>query len=272
VAAYDEETMQMLRYFGGQLKHWRGLRNFTQDDFAKRVGYSSETVASIEQGRRVAQPPFFDNADKVLGALGSIKAAEEHIVRKTKYPAFFAEFAEAEQNAVSLDYYGAMAIPGLLQTEAYARAAIGCRCPAYDEDEVARLVQARMDRKALLTRKPPARLGFVIEEPVLRRPIGGRAVLKEQLTYLAEIARRTNVKLQVMPTHCEEPPGLEGAMTLLETQERQMVAYIEHQGGSQWVTKPAEFSVLLHRYGIIRAQALTTRDSLGMIEKMAGEL
>jgi len=104
VAAYDDETMQMLRYFGGQLKHWRGLRGFTQDDFAKRIGYSSETVASIEQGRRVAQPPFYDKADGTLGAQGSIKAAEEHIVKKTKYPAYFAEFADAEKNCFSLDF------------------------------------------------------------------------------------------------------------------------------------------------------------------------
>lgn len=272
MAAYDEETVQALRIFGGQLKHWRGLRGFTQEDLGRALSCSADLIASIEQGRRVAQPPFYDLADDVLDAQGSIKAVEKLVMDKTKYPAFFAEFAEQEQRAVSLDYYGSLAIPGLLQTEVYARAVIGAFSPLLDDDEVERLVGARMERRTLLDRKPPAMLGFVVDEAVLKRPLGGSAVLKEQLRQVAQIAQNNNVTLQVLPLDCEENAGLDGSFTLLETAERQMITYIEHPGGGQWVAKPEEFSLLHQRYGIIRAQALTIRDSLALIEKVAGEL
>ncbi len=273
MAAYDEETVQALRIFGGQLKHWRGLRGFTQEDLGRAVSCSADLIASIEQGRRVARPPFYDLADEALGAQGSIKAVEKHILQRTRYPAFFAEFAEQEQCAVGVDYYGSLAIPGLLQTEAYARAVIGAFSPMLDEDEIERLVAARMERRRLLDRRPPAMLGFVIDEAVLQRPLGGSAVLKEQLSQVVHIAKNNNnVTLQVLPLDCEENAGLDGSFSLLETGERQMVTYIEHPGGGQWMAKPEEFSLLHQRYGIIRAQALTIRDSLALIEKVAGEL
>ncbi|WP_158288149.1 helix-turn-helix transcriptional regulator [Streptomyces sp. ICBB 8177] len=266
-----EETAQMLRYFGSQVKHFRGLKGMTQEELGKAVGYSLDTIASIEQGRRPPPLKFFDPADCVLCA-GGIIANAKRFLEFPRYPAFFAEFADAEAKAISVSYYECMAIPGPLQTEPYARAAISAYCPPYSPEQVDQYVAARLERKALLTRKPPAILGFVIEHAVLRRPIGGREAFKKQLLHVAEAARRNNVTLQVMPDGCEEHAGLEGPMTLLETEDRRMVGYVEYQGGSEWVSKPEDVSVLHQRYGIIRAQALTTRDSLALIESLAGEL
>ncbi len=272
MAAYDDETMQLLRFFGSQIKHLRNLRGYTQEEFGKRIGYAVDTIASIEQGRRIAQARFYALADDALEANGLVKAAEAHISMKTKYPAFFAEFAEEERKAITLDYFASQAIPGLIQTEAYAQAMFESWCPPYEDEETARLVNVRLERQELFARKPLPVLGFVIEENVLRRPLGGPEVLHEQLLQVLEIGKRSNVTIQVMPQSCRQHAGLNGAMTLMETAERQMVAYVEHQAGSQWVTKPAEFSVLHQRYGIIRAQALTTADSMALIEKVAGEL
>ncbi|MEU6175764.1 helix-turn-helix transcriptional regulator [Streptantibioticus parmotrematis] len=266
-----EETAQMLRYFGSQVKHFRGLKGMTQDELAKAVGYSLDTIASIEQGRRPPPLKFFDPADCVLCA-GGIIANAKQFLEFPRYPAFFAEFADAEAKAVSACYYAGVAIPGMLQTEAYARAVIGGYCPPYGDEQVEQYVAARLERQALITRRPPCVLGFIIEYSALRRPMGGQAVLREQLLHIAQVARRNNVTLQVMPEDTEEHAGLDGAVILLETEERQMVAYVEYPGGSQWVSKPDEFSILHQRYGIMRAQALTTRHSLALIEKLAGEL
>lgn len=271
VSGFDEETMQALRLFGGQLKHWRGLRGWTQEEFARRVGYSCELVASIEQGRRVARPPFCQQADDALNARGAIKVAGAHINTMVKRAAIVGELPDVEGQAVCLDFFDPMAIPAVLRTEEYARAVVSGFCPTPDDGELDLLVADDLARGAVLDRRPSARIGFVIEESVLRRPLGGRGVLGDQLGRVAEIARRGNVTLQVLPMDCEEHAGLSGSIALLETSERHQVAHIEHAGGGQWITSPKDVSVLYQRYGIIRAQAMTTRDSLDLIEKLAAD-
>jgi hypothetical protein len=100
-----------------------------------------------------------------------------------------------------------MLVPGLLQTEAYARATFSIRTPALDEEEIEHGVAARLACQVLLTRAPKPFLAFVIEEAVLRRPLGGRVVLKEQIVRLLACARTNYVTIQVMPTECEEHAG-----------------------------------------------------------------
>ncbi|MCQ4085041.1 helix-turn-helix domain-containing protein [Streptomyces sp. RB6PN25] len=271
MAAVGGEGSSNLRYFGALVKLFRDLTGMTQAELSEAVGYSLDTVSSVEQGRRPPSPVFVDKVDEVLHANGVLRAGKPHLERE-KYRAFFAQFADEERGAVSLQSYEAMVVPGLLQTERYAQAVIGYRCPPFDEEEIERHVAARLERQALLTRKPLPILGFVIDESVLYRKVGGREVLKEQLLHLADCSRLRNLSLQVMHFDSDEQPGLDGSMVLLETAGRQKVAYVEVQGVSQWVSKPIELSVLEARYGIIRAQALTTRDSLALIEKVAGEL
>ncbi len=266
---YDDETSQALRVLGGLLKHWRGLRGMTQAELAVRVRVSAELVASVEQGRRRPREPFFALADEALGAGGSIRVVEPFVRQVVRRPVIPGEVAEAERGAVFLSYFEAMAIPAVMQTEAYARATFAGFAPVMDHDRLDALIADRLKRAAVLDRRPLPRITFVIEESALRRPVGGRQVTREQLVRVAEIAGRRNVAVQVLPMDCEDHAGLTGSTLLMETARLEQVAYVEHAGGALWIDSPKEMSLQQQRYGTLRAQAMNTRDSLDLIEKLA---
>jgi hypothetical protein len=197
---------------------------------------------------------------KELGAKGLLMAGTQFLL-KARYPTWFVDFTLLEAEAVSMYLYSNHVIPGVLQTEDYARAVISARCPPLDDEEIESRVAARLERQGLLIRKPSPVLGFVIEEVVVRRPIGGKGVLRAQLARLLECATMRNVTLQVMPSLRETHTGLDGPLVLLETADGKNLAYVEGQGGSILVSDPKQVGTLSQRYGVIRAQALNPEES-----------
>lgn len=256
--------------FGRQLKLLRTRAGLDRVEFGKRVGYAAQSVASFEQGRRIPQPEFVDKADRELEAGGLLVALKEELAR-SQYPAFFRDMARLEYEAVTLHVYATMAVPGLLQTEEYARAVFAVRRPLLDEVVVEQRVSARLARQAIFTRKPMPTLGFVIEESVLRRPVGGQAVQRGQLEQIVLHGQRRNVEVQVMPTDRSEHCGLAGPFTLIERLDGRRMAYVEVQRDSRLHTDRAVVRDVEEQYGIIRAQALTPLESLGVGKGLLGE-
>jgi hypothetical protein len=160
---------------------------------------------------------------------------------------------------------------GLLQTPAYARALFAMRRPAYTEDEIDQLVAARMARQRVFDRVPAPLLTFVQEEVTLRRPIGGRMTLRQQLEHLLEISALRHVEIQVMPTDREDHAGMGGPLQLLKLRGGKSLGHSEAQLHSRVISDPREVQILEMRYGMIRAQALTPRESQAFIEKVLGE-
>ncbi|WP_199850505.1 helix-turn-helix domain-containing protein [Streptomyces sp. CMB-StM0423] len=265
------EGTGILKTFGRQQKILRERLGLTQRQLAERIGYGFDLVAAVEQGRRIPRPEYIDQVDVALEAGGLLKVMKEEVAR-AKYPAFFEDFAALEKEAVELQAYDSQVINGLLQTEEYARAVLAARRPPVHEDTIQQRVAARLDRQAIFDRQPPPMLSFVLEETVLRRPVGGRDVLRAQLEHLLEIGRRPNVEIQVMPTDRDEHAGLAGPLHLIETEDQRRIAYVEVQGTSQLIMDRKTVREIEVRYGIIRAQALTPRESLDFIEKVLGEL
>ncbi|MGW3263972.1 helix-turn-helix domain-containing protein [Streptomyces sp. NPDC001056] len=266
----DESGTGVVIAFGRQLKLLRVRAGLDRVEFGKRVGYSADTVASIEQGRRIPQARFIERADEVLGAEGLLTALKEELGR-AQYPAFFRDMARLESEAVTLHVYGALAIPGLLQTEDYARAVFTMRRPLLDEETVEQRIGARLARQEIFSRRPLPTLSFVVEESVLRRPVGGRPVLRGQLEQILLIGQRRNVEIQVMPTDVQEHCGLAGPFTLIENRDGRRMAYVEVQRTSRLYTERAEVRDAEEQYGILRAQALTPRESLAFVEGLLGE-
>ncbi|QPP06207.1 helix-turn-helix domain-containing protein [Streptomyces bathyalis] len=260
----------LLRAIGRQIKFLRERAGLTQAELGERIGYGVDLVSSVERGRRAPKPQFIDGAERVLDAGGLLRAVQDDLDR-ARYPARFREFATLEADAVEIHTYSNHVIPGLLQTDGYARAIYTMRRPALTEEKIEQQVEARLSRHAALDRQPPPVLSFVIEEVVLRRPLGGMPVLREQLRHLLRVGQLRHVEIQVMPTHREEHAGLVGAMTLLEPADQPRVAYTESQGRSTWFTEHCDVRIIDARYGIIRAQALTPRESLEFIEQLLGE-
>ncbi|MFD7968657.1 helix-turn-helix domain-containing protein [Streptomyces clavifer] len=260
----------ILQVFGQHLKLFRVRAGLERAEFGAMTGYAASSIASFEQGRRIPQPKFIDQADELLDAGGVLKASKEEVAR-AQYPAFFRDAARLEVQAVELHVYATKAVPGLLQTEDYAQAVFSMGRPLLAEGEIGQRVAARLARQTIFSREPLPTISFVIEEFVLRRPLGGRPVMRGQLEQILACGRRRNLEIQVMPTELEEHAGLEAPFTLIETKEGQRIAYVEAYKDSRLYTDRVSVRELEEQYGILRAQALTPRESLAFVEKLLGE-
>jgi transcriptional regulator with XRE-family HTH domain len=259
-----------LKSFGKQVKLFRERMNMSQVDLGKRLGHSQSQIASVEQGRRIMQPKIIDRADDVLDAGGVLSAMKDEVARAA-FPRFFQDAERYEARAVELHVYDTMLVNGLLQTEEYARALYVMRRPVLSEELIEQRVTARLSRQKIFSRTPAPIMSFVMDEVILRKPFGGREVLRGQLENLLLFGRMRNVEIQVMPMDREDNAGVGGPFKLMETEKQERIAYVEVQGSSRLYTERKPVRELEVRYGIIRAQALSPRDSLTFIEKLLGE-
>ncbi|MFD9722772.1 helix-turn-helix domain-containing protein [Streptomyces sp. NPDC059072] len=267
----DEPGQGVVTAFGQQLKLLRTRAGLERPEFGKLVGYAAQSVPSFEQGRRIPPPRFIDKADEVLDAGGMLKALKEEVAR-AQYPAFFRDAARLEAEAIELFVYAMQAVPGLLQTEEYTRALLGMRRPLLDEDTIEQRVASRAARQEIFSRWPAPLMSFVIDEAVLRRPFGGKTVLRGVLEQMLLISQKRNVEIQAMPVDREDSAGVDGPFTLITTKAGDQVAYLEVQGRSILLTDRIEVRSVSARYGIIRSQALTPQETTELIEKFLGEL
>ncbi|WP_405983034.1 Scr1 family TA system antitoxin-like transcriptional regulator [Streptomyces sp. NBC_00158] len=261
-----------LRNFGDVLKASRKRADLTQEQFGPRVGYSVQYVASVEQGRRHPSVKFVNKAEEVLDAFGVIQIAAKQLTRRRGIASWFRRWAELEETAVALNTYECRVVPGLLQTEAYARAQIQNVPPMPTAQEADDRIARRLERQKLLTRTPYASFSFIIEQTVIERQTGGPEVSRGLIDRLLECARLPNVDVQLMPTVSPEHSGTDGPFQLLETQENEWWGYSEGQQSGQVLSDPKDISMLHQRYAKLRIQALNPADSAGLLMRMRGSL
>ncbi|MET7645960.1 helix-turn-helix transcriptional regulator [Streptomyces sp. NPDC005426] len=195
------ETTRGRRLVGELIRIHRVRAGLTQKEAAEQLLISESLTGAVERAERIPSRDLLIDADRVFGAGGALKACCE-LVDEEKYPPKFLDWAKLERNARVISAYETMLVPGLLQTEAYVHALYRSRVPAYTEDEIARHVGARLERQTVLSRTPPPRIGYVIEESVLDRTLGGPEVLKEQLRHVLDCVERFN-----HPWSCVGIPG-----------------------------------------------------------------
>ncbi|RZB16019.1 XRE family transcriptional regulator [Streptomyces sp. F001] len=266
----DEWGLAVISTVGRQLKLRREAVGMRASDFGKAVGYGEDMIYKIESGKRIPRPEFLDKADQVLRAGGLLSAMKED-VEKVRYPKQVRDLAQLEAKAVELLSYGSHALHGLLQTEEHACALLRTRRPSLPEERLTQAVAARMARKSIYERSPAPELSFVLEESTLKRPIGDRMVYRGQLEYLLEVARLRNVKIQVMPAERWDHPGTGGRIQVLKFADGTAVGRMDDEFNGRPVSDPRQLRILELSYGIIRAEALTVRESLAFIEQLLGE-
>ncbi|MBC9729946.1 helix-turn-helix transcriptional regulator [Streptomyces sp. TRM68367] len=253
----------------------REQQQISQEQLGKKIGYTASAVSAMETCAQPASDQMLVKLEEVLGGgLGVFEKART-LIRLDKYPAQFKNYVPLEQEALTLSTYVTFVVHGLFQTEDYARALIGGGYPPEKDERVEELVEGRLARRALFDRDPTALIELIIEESALRRTIGNHEVMRGQLLHLAECAKRRNVTLQVLPMECGadgEHFGATGDMTLLETPEHEHVVYLEPQNESILVRDLTKVTTYSQRYAKIRSQALGPRESLGLVERLAGDL
>jgi transcriptional regulator with XRE-family HTH domain len=231
----EPEVSDSLRTFGEVVKAFRRRAGLTQEQFAPAVRYSVPTVAAIEQGRRFPPRDFVERAEEVLDGFGALRNASRHVSRRPGLASWFRQWAHLEAEAVSLYTYECRLVPGLLQTEAYARTLFDNQLPPLGDEQIEVQWMARAERQRLLRERPNTAFSFILEEQVFVRRTGGVELTRELIEHVLELSGLRNVEVQVMPQVRESHAGLDGPMQLLETPENKWLAYTEGQESGQFI-------------------------------------
>ncbi|KUL30626.1 helix-turn-helix domain-containing protein [Streptomyces regalis] len=266
-----KRNVSSMRMLGAQVQAARKAAGLTQRELAAQCLVDEETIASIEQGRRTLMPDMAELLDQLLGTKGTLAAGVENLPEIDQFPLFAEQYMAQEREAIAISWYECVVLPGLLQTREYACTILSERVPAYDEDEITVMTEARIQRQEILQRKGAPTMSFIVWEPVLHLCIGGPKVRRDQLRHLRECAELPGLALQFLPMKTSAHAGLAGPFILLETPDHQHLAYTESQRGSQWVSDPNEVSILARKYAMLRSQALTPQESKGLLDRLLGD-
>ncbi|KND40327.1 helix-turn-helix domain-containing protein [Streptomyces acidiscabies] len=262
----DATSKALVIAFGQTVKTLREREGMDRETFGARIGYSAATVASFEQGRRIMNGKTIDKAEEVLHANGLLSAWKEQMDR-AQYPATFQGMAALEKTAMELLMYDTFMVNGLLQTPDYMRALMAMRRPLLDDDTIEQRVAARLARQEIFDRWPAPYLSFIIDEGVLLRPYGGTDVLRGQLEHLLMVGQQRSVEIQVMPFDREENAGFGGPFIVLtRRKDGKLFLYSEVAGVTSLQTDLGQTTLAHARYGIMRSQALPSRESMKKIE------
>ncbi|KXK58829.1 XRE family transcriptional regulator [Micromonospora rosaria] len=235
----------------------------TAESLAEQVGVDPKTAQRWANPGRVPQPRHRVRVAAIL------KRDIEKLwpdVLKRRDPVWFRPWADIEREAIALRMFQLAWVPGLLQTEAYARATLAGE--ALSPAEVDGLVAARLERQKILHRARPPLLIAVLDEMVLRRPVyGDRALMREQCAHLVRCAQLPLVQVHVVPSDVGMYPGLGGAFIIAELPDGARVAHVDSQAQAQIIDKAAEIATLERRWELIRGEALPRGRSLELLRE-----
>ncbi|RKN31910.1 helix-turn-helix domain-containing protein [Micromonospora musae] len=259
--------MPMLELFAGELRRLRVAAGLSQEALGERLSYSASLVAAVEQCRRPPREEFARRCDEVLSGGGLLARIRETLVRESLMP-WFREWVTIEQEAAALRSFEPLVVPGLLQTEAYARTLYE-GAGQFVGDEVEQQVAARLARQTVLTRPAPPQLVVVLDYTVLERPVGGPKVMREQLRHLLEVGGRPKVHLHLVPRSTGAYPGLNGAFVLATPPEGDDIAYLDNQLHGTIVERSADVHSLRQTWESVRAEATPHGATLKLISEAA---
>jgi transcriptional regulator with XRE-family HTH domain len=204
-----------LAKFADQLRAWRQRCGWSQVDLAEKLLCSDSLVSGVETMNKTPTLDFAKRLDEAFSLPGTFVAWHELISREA-WPSYFAPVIDFETRAVRIHEWELRVIPGLLQTEGYARSVISAGKPRLGPDALDRLVTSRIDRQRILTRDDPPMFWAVLHEGALRHRVGGRPVMAEQLDKIIDIARLPDVVIQVLPFTASDHPGTDGPISVFD--------------------------------------------------------
>ncbi|MEZ0073876.1 helix-turn-helix transcriptional regulator [Planotetraspora sp. GP83] len=270
-----------LRRLSGELMRLRGEAGFTREDVALRLGVANSTVYRIETGHTRPQGRTMRDLLDLYGVGGSERTALLELAREAARRGWWHAFGDVlpgpyvglEAEASSVRNYEPLLVPGLLETEAYARAVVGAAL-VKDPAEIERRITVRMERQRRLTGPEAVDLWVVMDEAALRRPVGGPAVMAEQLRRLGEVARQPNVTIQVLPFESGAYLGMGNPLAILTfpDPEDPDVVFLENMGGELYLEGSEQVRGYVQVFDHLRAAALGPESSLEKIESVEKEM
>jgi transcriptional regulator with XRE-family HTH domain len=269
------------RRLGTELRRLREGAHVTIDVVSDRLGCSPSKVSRIETGHTSATPRDVKDMLDVYGISGVESEELVQIAREARQKGWWHPYSAVlvgayvglEAAARSIRAYEQQVIPGLLQSEDYAVAMIRAARLSDTPLEIDRRVHVRMARQSLLIQDDPIELWVVLDEAVLSRPVGGDAVMSDQLVRLIEAAELPNVTLQVLPFAAGAHAAMDGTFAILDFPEAEDpdVVYAENATGGLFLEKSEELKKYSSIFDTVRAAALTPEESTVMIARLIEE-
>ncbi|WP_016906585.1 helix-turn-helix domain-containing protein [Streptomyces xiaopingdaonensis] len=271
------------RRLGQELRRLRELRGMTAEEVAERLLVSQSKISRLENGRRsISQRDVRDLCGVYEVEDRRIVDSLMQMAKESRQQGWWHAFGDIpysvyiglETDAASLRVYEPQVVPGLLQTHAYAEAVVAGALPEATPKDIQRRVEVRIRRQERIREsKHPLRLWAVLDESVLRREVGGRQVMAEQLEHLNQLTRLPHVTVQVMPFTMGAHPGVNGQYAILEFPEASdsTVIYLEGVTSDLYLEKANDVQSYSVMYEHLRAQALNADQTREFVEKVAKE-
>ncbi|MFM9609773.1 helix-turn-helix domain-containing protein [Streptomyces niveiscabiei] len=261
----------MARTYGEWLKEARTAKGWTQQELANAAFMSRSHIAAIENGTRYPNEEDAKRLDQALGT-GNVLATFRPGQPGQDEDLFdwFDKSRALERQATKIRVFDLSFVPGMLQTEEYATAVIGSGYPRWSEDECHKLVVTRLERAKLLEDPVTPEFWALLDEAVIRRPIGGRMVMAAQLEHVVRLAESERIRVNVVPFGTAHPL-LEGLVKLMWFEDQPPVAYTEGLRIGRMHYSPAEVEEVRSAYDLVLSEAEPLRDSLAMLKAAAKE-
>jgi len=243
------------RRLGAELRRLREAREITVDQAGEHIHRSGPTISRMETGQfRFVTRNVADLLDLYGLTDPEQRQALLALTKETRKPAWWHSYGDVvprwfqvyiglEAEAYAISTFEPTLVPGLLQTEDYARAVIRAASPELPAAEVDRVVKLRMDRQKILAADPPAQLWAILDEAVIRRHVGSPTIMGRQLERLLEASEQPGITIQVVPFAAGAHAGMVSSFTILgfaDTDGAPETVYIEAPTGSLYLEKPTE--------------------------------
>jgi len=274
------------RRLGTELRKLRESNGYKLEEVAAQLGVAPSTLSRIETGKAPTKSAYLN---QMLEMYGVVEPGQRQVLvdmareghRKGWWAAYddvlpsgFDIYVGLEAETAAVRGYEISVVHGLLQTPDYARAVLGEMFPRHATDQIDRLVDLRIERQRRLDDDPPLDLWAILDEAVIRRPVGGNQVMRHQLEHLVNMAAKPGVTMQVLPFASGTHAGHGGPFSILEFPNRtdSEVAYVESVAGYLYLEKDREVRTRVEAFDRLRAAALSPSASVDLIAEVANEL
>jgi transcriptional regulator with XRE-family HTH domain len=259
-----------LHFFGSEVRRAREAADMTLSNLAAMIPCAPSTVSRVESGTLAPDGHFAQVCDEAFPQVGGwfTRFYTDSRDWNTPFPAAFRPFTFYEAEASALYLFEHALLPGLFQTEAYARGVLA-QHPDTTEAQVSERVAARIVRQAVLDREAPPHVWAVISESALHREVGSVKTMHEALTHVAELARRPGITVQVLTKSVHV--GLQGAFAIAEATGATSTAYLEDASDGRVTQDSATVNGLAVRFRSLQTEAMTATTSRDLLERLAKE-
>jgi transcriptional regulator with XRE-family HTH domain len=266
-----------------ELRRLREEAGLTHSEVARRLEWSASKLSRIESGQsRVQTGDVRDLLDAYGVSDQPTCEALVQLAREARRRGWWTRYTDVlgsgtyvglEADASALHTYESMFVPGLLQTEEYARAIVRAGQTRPDPETLERRLAARMARQEILSRPDPPEIWAVLDESVISRPVGGPAVMSQQLQHLIEVSNRPNspLTIQVLPLSVGTHPGMNGPFVILEfhSPTDPSMVYLETATDGLYIEEPSDVERYTLMFNHLVARAFGPDESRTMIAGLA---